>query len=163
MCSLLDRTGHALLRMPCTTPEPHLPRVNCADLAATLANVTPARVQALLQHDVAPADLIIQTPAGMPLMLLPLLVYDAHTLLRVAQEALANVACHSKATSVEVRLAWDDAHVRLVVRDDGQGFARAIPVRGLGLRGMRERVEAQHGTLLVTSDATGTTVAATLP
>jgi signal transduction histidine kinase len=102
------------------------------------------------------ADLHLQSERATPLD-----VED--TLLRVAQEALANVARHSHAETVEVRLAWDDAHVRLSVRDDGQGFDLARPARGLGLRGMRERVEAQHGQLLITSDATGTTVTATLP
>lgn len=386
--ALLDRTGHALMLAPCTSLDARPPGLTCANLTAALANLTPLRVQTLLQHDVAPVDLLLQTPNGTLLTLVPLLVYNAHTfavfvavldrpvgvgtddtnglfiaalwinlrqmvipdllismvaaviagvvvtrrltrrlhamaetamewsagklhrriyddhpdvighlaqdlngmagqvqslvvarqslavleerqrlarelhdavkqhifanallvraaskqierdpaaaaqhltdaaaladqaqeelvaliaalrpvalaegglpdalrtyladwsrrtgitadlrlhneratplevedsVLRVAQESLANVARHSHATHVDVRLAWDDAHVRLTVCDNGQGFDLARPARGLGLRGMRERVEAQHGTLIITSDTTGTTLTATLP
>jgi signal transduction histidine kinase len=41
--------------------------------------------------------------------------------------------------------------IRLTVEDDGRGMDVDKPVRGLGLIGMRERVEALHGSLSITS------------
>jgi len=80
----------------------------------------------------------------------PLAVEQA--LFRVAQEALANVARHSSAIAVDVHLAWEGAVVTLTVQDNGRGFdVGAAEGKGLGLRSMRERVEALGGTLEVES------------
>lgn len=73
-------------------------------------------------------------------------------LVRVAQEALANVARHSGATAAVVALEWGRDAVTLRVRDNGGGFvpAEATGV-GHGLRNMRERVAARGGRLTVES------------
>jgi NarL family two-component system sensor histidine kinase LiaS len=74
------------------------------------------------------------------------------TLFRVTQEALANIARHSDATAVEVYLAWEGDQVTLSISDNGRGFNPATTHgKGLGLRSMRERVEAIGGHLSVTS------------
>jgi signal transduction histidine kinase len=96
----------------------------------------------------------------------PLDVEEA--LLRVAQEALANVARHSGAQAVEVRLAWEGQpeadRVCLTVRDDGRGFDPAqAEGKGLGLASMRERVAALGGTLRIDGGAGGTSVEACVP
>jgi len=76
---------------------------------------------------------------------LPLAVAEA--LFRVTQEALSNVARHSDATRADVRLSFEDGLVTLTITDDGCGFdAGGVGGRGLGLRSMRERVEAIGGT-----------------
>ena len=91
------------------------------------------------------------------------------TLLRVAQEALANVRRHARAREVTVTLSYMGDEVALDVQDDGQGFVPeglvgANPGGGLGLTTMRERVEALGGTLMVESvPREGTTVVAQLP
>jgi signal transduction histidine kinase len=82
-------------------------------------------------------------------------------LLRVTQEALANVRKHAEATEVKVRLEYGDA-VRLTVADDGRGFAPDAVERGFGLRGMRSRVEQAGGTFAVTG-GDGTVVEAVIP
>lgn len=86
------------------------------------------------------------------------------SLFRVAQEALANIARHSRAAHVTISLMWDGARVRLVVADDGAGFdvARASG-RGVGLASMRERVIAHNGSLHITGAAGATTVEAAIP
>lgn len=90
------------------------------------------------------------------------------TLLRVAQEALANVRRHSHARTVTVTLSYMEGEVALDVQDDGRGFdptllAGANPGGGLGLITMRERVEALGGTLTVESEpGEGATVVARL-
>ncbi|MEW5957793.1 MAG: sensor histidine kinase [Chloroflexota bacterium] len=81
---------------------------------------------------------------------MPFLLEQA--LFRVTQEALANIARHSRATAVEVYLAWEKDQVMLTVADNGRGFNPASTQgKGLGLRSMRERVEAMGGHLSVTS------------
>jgi glucose-6-phosphate-specific signal transduction histidine kinase len=71
------------------------------------------------------------------------------SLYRVVQECLTNVARHARAATVEVRVegpvnAHDDVHVG--VRDDGVGISAGAGGRaGLGLAGLRERVEALGG------------------
>jgi len=88
-------------------------------------------------------------------------------LFRIAQEALNNVAKHSGARRVSVRLALDPARwVVLTVRDDGRGFDTSAPVRAtaLGLRGIEERVRALGGRWRVeSSPGRGTTLEASFP
>jgi signal transduction histidine kinase len=87
--------------------------------------------------------------------------------LRIAQEALANVARHAATGRVEVDLHRDGAFLTLDVRDFGIGLAAtavAVGRRGLGLLSMRERAELLGGTLLVeTEPGRGTRVRARLP
>jgi len=89
------------------------------------------------------------------------------TLLRVTQEALANVRKHADAGRVALTLSYMDGEAALDVRDDGVGFVGVDgsgPNGGLGLHGMRERVEALGGRLAVESaPGAGTTVAVTVP
>ncbi len=81
---------------------------------------------------------------------LPLLLEQ--TLFRVTQEALANIARHSGATVAEVYLAWEENQVNLTITDNGRGFNPAMTNgKGIGLRSMRERVEAAGGQLSITS------------
>jgi NarL family two-component system sensor histidine kinase LiaS len=85
-------------------------------------------------------------------------------LFRVAQEALANIAHHSRASQVTIHLAWDGARVHLTIADDGTGFdvARAHG-RGVGLASMRERVVAHNGFLDVASAPGATTIEVIIP
>ncbi|MFI5930072.1 sensor histidine kinase [Micromonospora sp. NPDC051543] len=78
-------------------------------------------------------------------------------LLRAAQEALTNVRRHAHATEAQVVLAYGDRGVRLVVRDDGRGFA-PDGLDGFGLAGMRSRAEQVDGILTVHGGPTGGTV-----
>jgi signal transduction histidine kinase len=90
-------------------------------------------------------------------------------LLRVAQEALANVRKHADAHRVQLTLSYLDDATLLDIRDDGTGFDPATPARngsvaGFGLAGMRERLAAHGGTLTIeTAPGQGTSVAAALP
>ncbi|WP_237047607.1 sensor histidine kinase [Lentzea guizhouensis] len=85
-------------------------------------------------------------------------------LLRVAQEALANVAKHAAASRVGVTLSYLENEVALDVRDDGRGFDRDVPCDGFGLVAMRQRVEDLAGTLQVESEpGAGTGVSARVP
>ena len=88
------------------------------------------------------------------------------TLLRIAQEALANVAKHASASRVGVTLTFDEADVILDVRDDGSGFDPAAPRRSssFGLGVMRERAQRLAGTFtLESAPGAGTAVSASIP
>ncbi|MBB5104384.1 sensor histidine kinase [Streptomyces spectabilis] len=91
------------------------------------------------------------------------------TLLRIAEEALANAARHAAATRVGVTLSYMAGEITLDVRDDGRGFdPRALPARGraggFGLDGMRARAERIAGALTVESEpGGGTAVSARVP
>jgi signal transduction histidine kinase len=87
---------------------------------------------------------------------------SALALYRVAQEAFTNIRRHARASVANVRLAQDDGGWSLAVEDDGAGLNghRA----GLGLRTMRERVEALGGRLEIHSaPGAGTKIRAWVP
>jgi signal transduction histidine kinase len=84
------------------------------------------------------------------------------TLLRIAQEALANVHRHATASRVTLSLRWMAGCVHLVIVDDGRS-GRASSGPGRGIRGMVARTHQYGGDLRVRSGVTGTTVHAVLP
>ena len=100
------------------------------------------------------------------------------TLLRVAQEALANVARHAGASRAGVTLSYMEDVVTLDVRDDGVGFTvpangdqaatseagGSPPQGGFGLIAMRQRVDRLAGQLEIESEpGAGTAVSASVP
>ena len=94
------------------------------------------------------------------------------TLLRSAQEALANVRKHSKASKVTVTLSYMNETIALDVQDDGIGFdttclnffAIEQPMGSFGLKALNERVTLLDGIFSIESIPTeGTTVAVALP
>ncbi|MFG2581353.1 sensor histidine kinase [Streptomyces malaysiensis] len=86
-------------------------------------------------------------------------------LLRTVQEAIANVRKHARqARTVDVIVVFDRDGVRLMVRDDGEGFTPDGTQEGYGLRGMQARVEEIDGVASVTSGpGRGTTVEVSVP
>jgi signal transduction histidine kinase len=98
----------------------------------------------------------------------PLPAEVEEALLRIAQEALANVRKHAAASRVTLTLSYLDDAVTLDVHDDGVGFDQATTAAaaggGLGLHAMGERVAALGGSLAVESTlGEGTTIAVELP
>lgn len=89
------------------------------------------------------------------------------TLLRAAQEALANIRKHAQATAVQLTLSYIDDVVVLDVQDNGVAFAGAAasPLSGgYGLQAMRERAEQCGGSMTVESEpGEGTTVVVSIP
>jgi two-component sensor histidine kinase len=88
---------------------------------------------------------------------------------RVAQEALTNVLRHAAASRVDVRLKLRDGNLILEVEDNGIGIPEIIvegrrrEAVGVGLSGMRERIEALAGRLTIRSGSPGTLVSASIP
>jgi signal transduction histidine kinase len=87
-------------------------------------------------------------------------------LYRVAQEGLTNIVRHAEARNVTVELAFVPAPpgLRLSLQDDGRGVELDAIQRGLGLLGMRERIEALDGTFSIrTQPARGFRLEACVP
>jgi len=90
----------------------------------------------------------------------------ASCLFRVAQEALQNIAKHSRARHVSVDLAFENGVVALAIADDGTGFdLEAVKGRGgLGLIGVEERVRLVNGKITITAEPRhGTRIAVRVP
>src|SRR6201996_9209060 len=88
-------------------------------------------------------------------------------LFRIAQEALTNIVRHAQASSAALALEVSNDAVTLNIADNGRGFdvTHAFVGRrsGVGLRNMRERLEALGGTLSLSSQAGHTLVTARVP
>jgi signal transduction histidine kinase len=91
-------------------------------------------------------------------------------LFRVLQESLTNVHRHSGSSSVEIQLKVSGGEAVLVVRDFGRGMPEAFEdlrtdgsQPGVGLSGMRERIDDLGGKFEIQSDTHGTAVIARVP
>lgn len=91
-------------------------------------------------------------------------------LFRLLQEAMNNIAKHSKADRVDLHLRKADDFIEMIILDNGAGFdlhdvfSRSSPERGMGLASMRERVELSGGTFTIdTVPGQGTTICAIWP
>jgi signal transduction histidine kinase len=87
------------------------------------------------------------------------------TLYRIVQEALTNVVKHADAGKVSVLLVRREGSVTAVIEDDGRGFDPGNTREdGLGLLGMRERVELHDGRLKIeAAQGSGTTLVVEMP
>jgi signal transduction histidine kinase len=110
-----------------------------------------------VRHELEP--LPEDLPPGMPT-----------ALFRAAQEAINNVSRHAKAENVLVQTGYEDGKIRIEVEDDGRGFDPGAIMdpsdqgRGLGILGMRERIEIFGGTVTVDSaPGRGTHVTLSVP
>jgi signal transduction histidine kinase len=89
---------------------------------------------------------------------------------RVTQEAMNNIAKHSKADLIRFSLRKQDARLELAIHDNGRGFSleemhsRKGTVKGLGLTSMKERAELSGGSLdIESSQGEGTYIRAYWP
>ena len=72
-------------------------------------------------------------------------------LLHIGQEALTNTLKYAQAQNFRTRLSCNGRGIRLELHDDGHGFDPKDRHDGLGLTGMRERVQQMNGELQITS------------
>jgi signal transduction histidine kinase len=91
------------------------------------------------------------------------------TIYRIVQESLNNVVKHANATRADVRIAQNGRHVSCLIQDNGAGFNLNQVLsrkgsRGLGLLGIRERVESVGGELTIqAAPGNGTSLYITIP
>jgi signal transduction histidine kinase len=145
-------------------------RENLADARALVTALAPAQLDggkiddALRRLADQAADLGAATDVEVSGSPRPLDTAAEVMLLRVSQEALANVRKHSGARQAQIRLSYAPESVRLEICDDGMGFDPAATNGGYGLRGMRARVGEAGGQLTVRSaPGEGTSVSVEVP
>ncbi|HEY2398650.1 MAG TPA: sensor histidine kinase [Solirubrobacteraceae bacterium] len=114
---------------PAADEPPLRPTLSLGDLPELVQGVRAAGLEVDLEVD-AEAD-------GVP-------AATAHGAYRIVQESLTNVLRHSNAEHAFVRVALDDGHLAVEVRDDGRS-APAHATAGQGVRGMTERAAALGG------------------
>ena len=92
------------------------------------------------------------------------------TIFRLVQEGLTNITKHANAKNIEIalnRISNDDSFefIEVLIKDDGIGIKNKTIKGGLGLVGIRERVEALQGSFQVESGQSniGTTIKAVVP
>jgi signal transduction histidine kinase len=93
-----------------------------------------------------------------------------HAAFRIVQEAVSNVYRHAKATKVSVSLTSQAGALTVRVADDGRGIPKDATANagnaslGVGISGMRVRVEQLRGRLEIANGArSGTVVTAIIP
>lgn len=92
-------------------------------------------------------------------------------LFRIVQQSLANIHRHSESKVARIRLKVESEQLAVEISDEGRGFPSEILAKfresgqlpGVGISGMRERMNALRGTFDIVSGASGTTVTARLP
>jgi signal transduction histidine kinase len=100
---------------------------------------------------------------GVPRPLPPAMEHD---LLRIGQEAVTNALRHASAKTLRMELSFEEDHVGLTIKDDGQGFdpGRTAAGHRFGLTGMRERADRFGGRLTIHSGpGAGTEVKVVVP
>jgi signal transduction histidine kinase len=155
---ILDRSRGVIAEARDSIQDLRMTATSTLELAQSLASIG-----AQFQGTVS-AELTVTT-TGKPRMLY-VAVYEE--LYRIGREAILNAARHSNARRIEVDVAYSDTHLRLSIRDDGQGIEAAVVQQGKeghwGLRGMRERAAAIQGRLEIRSkQGAGTEVEVVIP
>lgn len=125
------------------------------DLVAAMAQT----LKPLASPDRAQFEIVVR---GQPSRLLPAVEMS---LLRIAQEAVANAVHHGHARNIAVELQYDSGCVRLRIVDDGSGFdAQRTPPGHFGLLDMKERAQAMGSSLCIESaPGRGTVIAVEAP
>jgi signal transduction histidine kinase len=85
----------------------------------------------------------------------PLSLHTADTLYRIGQEALANAVRHAHPSTLTIHLGYERDAVRLLIGDDGSGFAEDHNQAGLGVLAMRKRAGSISAKLEIQSNRDG--------
>ncbi|MBE2224448.1 MAG: GAF domain-containing protein, partial [Anaerolineae bacterium] len=110
-----------------------------------LANALRYRLEAVEGRSGIDANLEAQLTIDVPPEL-------RRTLYLIAQEALNNTLKHAKATEVFVTLDTQGSNLIMTIEDNGRGFTdRTMGAGGMGLKTMRDRIEAVGGNILISS------------
>ncbi|WP_349742012.1 CHASE3 domain-containing protein [Roseateles cavernae] len=107
----------------------------------------------------------LEVPVLTELEAVPLSPRAELTIYRLIQEAFTNIAKYANASEIQVRLLNRDGRALVEVRDNGQGFdTKQQTLSSHGLLGMRYRVAAEGGQLMISSvRGQGTVLSASLP
>jgi signal transduction histidine kinase len=83
---------------------------------------------------------------------------------RIVQEAMTNCVRHAEAKNIQIGVSAEEGQLRVAVSDDGVGLDPAHRRKGLGLRGIDERVKELQGAMTIARETNGgTTLVVRLP
>jgi len=83
---------------------------------------------------------------------------------RIVQELINNIVKHAHATMATIKVLEKNSGYLITAKDNGKGFkAKLLPVKGMGLIGISDRVKLLNGTLQIQSSGSGTTITIKLP
>ena len=105
----------------------------------------------------------IQVNSKLPQEMAPLPFEAEAAIFRLVQEALTNVYRHSNSKAVDLELTGNGKFVRVKVRDYGTGRPANVENAGVGISGMRQRVNGLGGEFRIYDAEPGTAVEAELP
>lgn len=106
-------------------------------------------------------EVLIDKPEPFEIEISP--ITEVH-LLRIVQEAFANIRQHAGARCVTVCFRLDDERLCVEIADDGVGFVDSAKKKHFGLKSMRERTQSVGGTLKIHSELQrGTRIMLCLP
>lgn len=92
----------------------------------------------------------------------PLIMHEA--VLRIVQEAFANIARHARAHKVTCTITYDEDALSVMIQDDGQGFDLQGVRKGMGLANIEERAQNLDGTMEIQSHpGRGTSIYVKIP
>lgn len=85
------------------------------------------------------------------------------SLYRIIKEACQNVVKHSRAKNMWVSLRFGDEVIRLIIKDDGDGFQSKEEEKHFGIPFMKERVMLLSGKIDIESNSDGTVIFVEIP
>ena len=85
----------------------------------------------------------------------------SHLVFRLIQEGMINALRHGLASLVEIFLFIDNDNLIITISDNGKGFKNLSP--GIGLKGIKERLEKINGSFSITNSTMGVTLRIILP
>jgi signal transduction histidine kinase len=103
------------------------------------------RMRRFAEDAMADGEVVFDTSELPPDLPLPLEL--RRPLYLIFKEAVNNVARHSEATRMAIRIAARESHLELLVEDNGQGFDPPAFPHGEGLTSIRRRVKELSGTV----------------
>jgi nitrate/nitrite-specific signal transduction histidine kinase len=117
----------------------------------------PAITRAGVERGFVPGASLLVATCGEPRPLHP---SAATEIVRIAEEALFNIAQHAQASRVEIDIEYRPNSIQIIFRDDGVGISPEILRTGqreghYGLVGMRERAARLHGDMMFDKGAGG--------
>jgi PAS domain S-box-containing protein len=153
MQNMLDITVKATRRISSDLRPLMLDDLGLIPATEWLVNNFTQRTGIECEFAVDPPDLELQDPY-------------ATAIFRILQESLTNVVRHARASRVDITLDASDGDLTLRVRDDGCGFAAAVPRKpnSYGLVGLRERAYLLDGEITIeTAPGNGTVIEVRIP
>ena len=84
-------------------------------------------------------------------------------LIRVIQEAFANIVKHAKATQVDLLIYKESEKISIVIKDNGKGFGTGVKGDALGVLNMQSRLKQFDADFSVNSDNSGVEITITIP